>query len=634
MIPLFGNAVQEYFLDLLRKNSSERKKRIAELKTAEDAERYAAEVRAKIKTFFPMPDRKTPLNAKEILPAADFGTFRMHRIIFESRPGYPVTCNLYLPDTTEKVPGVLFLCGHSNIGKAEPNYQICVRSLAMKGFAVLIIDPVGQGERRQYQTVPEFEGNCCREHNLMHKQMFLAGETIGAWRAWDAIRGLDYLLSRPEVDTARVGITGNSGGGTMTALVSALDDRFSMSAPGCYITTWLHNVENELPADGEQMPPGTFAAGLEMGDLLIAQAPRPVLIMGQKNDFFDPRGTKETFEEVRNFYRLLGAEESVRMMIGPANHGYFQENREAMYSFFTKTAGIADNGREPENVPVSECQETYCLPDGKIENCPGNVYLRDFIRRKADSLSAHRPPHTKDDLRQMIREELKLDPPFVPHYRILRPQNVEDSQGNSIFFSRFALETEPENRVMCVLKLKADTEYFHIPESESAALYIPHLDSLDELGEMTFDSAEPVYGLDVRGIGECTPSGCDQTESMRNFFAEYSFDYHFSALAFMFGKPYLGGRVWDILCAAELLSQKTEKINLIARGQGTIPAILAALLSDQIRTVKLIDAPESWLKIIHDDVPANFGLSGTLFGILAKTDLPELRDAVKEKIKH
>lgn len=78
---------------------------------------------------------------------------------------------------------------------------------------------------------------------------------MGAWRAWDAVRGLDYLLSRPEVDTTRVGLTGNSGGGTMTTFVNALEDRLTMAAPSCYITTWVHNVENELPADSEQMPP-------------------------------------------------------------------------------------------------------------------------------------------------------------------------------------------------------------------------------------------------------------------------------------------------------------------------------------------------------------------------------------------
>lgn len=71
----------------------------------------------------------------------------------------------------------------------------------------------------------------------------------------------------------------------MTTFVNALEDRLTMAAPSCYITTWVHNVENELPADSEQMPPGTLAAGLEMGDFLIARAPRPLVVLGQSNDF-------------------------------------------------------------------------------------------------------------------------------------------------------------------------------------------------------------------------------------------------------------------------------------------------------------------------------------------------------------
>ncbi len=633
MTPLFGNTVQDYYLDLVRKNYQERKARLAALKTKKDAERYAAEVRVKIQALFPFPAEKTPLNARETLPPEDFGTYRMHKVVFESRPGYPVTCNLYLPKTAEKVPGVLFLCGHSQAGKGESIYQICARALAMKGLAVLSVDPMGQGERHQFKRIPEFEGNCCREHNILNKQMILTGETFGAWRAWDAIRALDYLLSRPEIDSTRVGITGNSGGGTMTTFVNALEPRFTMAAPACYITTWLHNVENELPADGEQMPPGTFAAGLEMGDFLIARAPRPVLILGQKNDFFDPRGTRETFEEVRDFYRLLGAEDSIQLMIGPRSHGYSQENREAMCSFFTQTTGLVDDNQEPAQIPVSPEGQLFCLPEGMIDNYPGNKYLRDFIGEKADILAAERVPHTKEELQSIIREALKLDAAFVPHYRILRSQTDTDPQGDVFIYSRFALETEPDNRVMSVLKLKAKDEFFHLPQTDRATLYIPHLDSLDELREMNFHGDETIFGLDVRGIGECMPSGCDQLEAFRDFFSEYSFDYHFASLSLMFGKPYSGGRVKDILCAAELLSQTCGEINLTAKGQGAIPALLAALLSDKIHSVKLLDAPESWDQVIRMNVPGKFGLSSTIPGILRETDLPEIRSAIREKLR-
>ena len=134
---------------------------------------------------------------------------------------------------------------------------------------------------------------------------------------------------------------------------------------------------------------------------------------------------------------------------------------------------------------------------------------------------------------------------------------------------------------MSVLKLKAkNTLYFHLPETKKIVLYIPHLDSQDELSEMSFPDDVTVYGLDIRGIGECTPSGCDQPEP-RDFFNEYQFDYHYASLGLMFGKPYLSGKVKDILCAAELLARNGAEIEVQANGQGTIPALIAALLSGQ-----------------------------------------------------
>ena len=626
MTPLFGTAVQDYYLDLVRKNFKDRKARLDALRTREDAERYVADVRAKIARLFPLPAEKTPLDAYET-GTLDCGSFVMHKIVYYSRPEYPVTANLYLPKTTEKVSCVLFVCGHSGNGKASDVYMTCQRGLAMKGYAVLAIDPVSQGERLQFLDVPEFSGGCCSEHNTMGKQLVLVGETMGAWRAWDAIRGLDYLLSRPEVDPTRVGLTGNSGGGTMTTFVNALEDRLTMAAPSCYITTWLHNVENELPADSEQIPPGTFAAGLEMGDFLIARAPRPLVVLGQSNDFFDPRGTKETYEEVRRIYSLLGAEDSIRLAIGNGNHGYSLENREAMYSLFNDFAKVDAPAAEAPSMPLSPEQDIWAAPGGQVRNLPVNKYVREFIAEKASALESARKPHTKEELRDLMRRFLNLDEAFVPHYRVLRIR-----YDGKNFFSRFGLETEPDNRLMCVLKLKSEKhDFYHLPDAEKVILYIPHLDAQDELADMPVPEDAVLYGLDIRGIGECMPSGCDQPLE-RDFFHEYQFDYHYASLGLMFSRPYLSGKVKDILCAVELLAKNGCEIELQAKGQGTVPALIAALFTDKISSLKLIDAPESWDAMVRRPIPG-YPLSMMPFGVLALTDLPELRRAVADKLR-
>ena len=111
------------------------------------------------------------------------------------------------------------------------------------GYVVLIFDPLGQGERLQYpdEKLKSRIGVGVREHLYAGNQQFLVGEFFGAWRAWDGIRALDYLLTRPEVDPKHVGVTGNSGGGTMTTWLCGVERRWTMAAPSCFVTTFRRN---------------------------------------------------------------------------------------------------------------------------------------------------------------------------------------------------------------------------------------------------------------------------------------------------------------------------------------------------------------------------------------------------------
>lgn len=289
---IYGGMLQEYAVNRLRDLNEERTKRIDALKDRSDAENYVKEVRSRVQSCFNMPsDRSIP--EVEHCGTVEREKFNIEKLIYFSRENYPVTANLYVPNTPGKHPGVVFVCGHSNDGKACETYQRGAQNLALQGYVVLLIDPVSQGERWQFVDVPHAQGihgACTSEHSMMGKQLRLAGEYLGAWRAYDALRGLDYLLSRSEVDPSRIGITGNSGGGTMTTFVQALDSRFTMAAPSCYVTSWQRNIENELVADAEQLPPGILGKGCEMGDLILAYAPRPILLLGQKNDFLMQEG--------------------------------------------------------------------------------------------------------------------------------------------------------------------------------------------------------------------------------------------------------------------------------------------------------------------------------------------------------
>ena len=148
-------------------------------------------------------------------------------------------------------------------------------------------------------------------------QMTLVGDFFGSWRLWDGIRALDLLLARPEVDKSRVGVSGCSGGGTMTVYLTAVDKRIAFAAPDCFVTDYLSNTENELPADAEQVPPGMLSEGLDMADFIIAYAPRPTILLSEEDDFFDIRGTHRTFDRLRKVYRLLGSPDAIELHVGP-----------------------------------------------------------------------------------------------------------------------------------------------------------------------------------------------------------------------------------------------------------------------------------------------------------------------------
>ena len=624
----FGNAVQEFYLEKIRLNQQERKKRLAMLKTRGDAEKLVAETRAKVRSCFQFPAEKCPLNAG-ITGTQEYPEFTMEKILFHSRENYTVSANFYLPKNRNgKVPAVLFLCGHAASGKASPAYQTAMRGLVLRGFAVLAIDPVGQGERHQFLDVPGFpQENPCMEHNILGKQLLLNGEWFGAWRTYDAVRGMDYLLTRPEIDPARVGVYGNSGGGTLTAWVSAVDDRFFAMAPSCFVTTWVHDLENELPSDIEQCPPNAMKKGLEIADFLIAAAPRPCLLLGQKNDFFDPRGIVEVRDELKSLYALLGCEDRIDLCIGPGSHGLSVTLREAAYEFFCRHAGLVNPAETEGTIEPPEKSETFAAPGGEVVNLPNERKVHDLILEQTAAFKTARRSLSLPEIRRILMDRMGMDEPEVPYYRVLRRRSC----GAASSCSRFGLETEP-GRVMCILHLFKNP-YYHFADAEKILLGIPHQDSVTEFAELQVEQAD-LYALDVRGVGECTPTSCNLPAGA-DFFAGYGFDFHYAALGCMFGKTILGGRVKDILSAVELLSQHSGNIELEGHGIGGIPALIAAVLSDKIRGIRLKDVPDSWESMIVPTCPEPelSPMSCMIPGIMRDLDLPDLRSVLADKIR-
>ncbi len=629
----FPRMVQEYFVERVRGLDRANRQAVAALRTQAEAEAYVAAVRKKIALCFgPFPP-KTPLNPR-VTGRVERDVYHIEKVLFESRPGFLVTANLYVPKGRKfPLPGVVASCGHSNNGKASEAYQSFAQGLARMGYVVLIFDPIGQGERLQYVDAnlkPRF-GVGVSEHLHAGNQQVLVGEVFAGWRAWDGIRALDYLLTREEVDPRHVGVTGNSGGGTMTTWLCGLDTRWTMAAPSCFVTTFLRNLENEEPADPEQYPHRALALGLDMSDFLAAMAPKPVIVLAKEKDFFDVRGSEEAYRRLKHLYTVLGAPANVAFFAGPTPHGYTQENRTAMYRWFNRATGISKLQEEPSLV-IEKDETLQVTPAGQVAGM-GSRSVAAFTRQKSLVLAARRKPLAGPALTDAITKVLKLPPrQGVPDFRILRP--LSGRRYPKKHCSVYAVETEPG--IQALVYMLGDEQHASRPTRpvERALLYVSHESADTELREepLVGDLIEAspgaaVLACDVRGIGESQPDTC----GMNTFLNPYGSDYFYAGHSLMLDQPYIGRRTYDLLRVLDWLGGfGCRDVHLAGKGWGAIAATFAAVLHPTVRRVTLKGAPQSFSEIAETE-DYRWPLAVLPPRVLESFDLPDCYRALENK---
>ncbi len=622
----YGHMVLDDYVARVRAVNADRAKRLSSIRTRKEAFAYRDEVREAIDNAYRPWPSKTPLNAR-VVGTIERRHYRIEKIIFESRPGCLVTAHLYVPDKLDgPAPGIIGSCGHAADGKNASLYQAFCQRLARNGFVVLIYDPFNQGERDQYYALHSRESvrSSTHAHNMMGKQLELVGEWFGAWRAWDGIRALDYLLTRPEVDPRCIGLTGNSGGGTMTSWIWPVEERFTMAAPSCFVTTFAANLENELPADSEQYPPGVIGAGLDMADFFIARAPSPVILLGQAYCFFDRRGLKQAYSEVRRFYDIIGAPgNATDIFFGSEGHGFFRDNQEAMVRFFATHAGIQQVTSLEETEDLSDVLNV--TPKGEVVP-EGATPIYDLIAQKADVLASKRKELRKDELTRRVQDVLDLSVNRdLSHYRCLRG-TTEDG----VRLARYAVETEGNIRAIMRKRL-SNPSYAHTLDVEREVhLYLPHVSAEVDLIEDPFakrlKEQHPLYALDVRGLGESL------ADDERDFFHPYGNDYMCNGYGLMLGQSFLGRRVHDVLSTLDLLAYEgAKKIHLYGRGQGAIHALFAGFLHSGVTTITLKNYPLSYHAWTQTPL-VSWPTANIPRGVLTAFDLPDLMDVVDNKL--
>ncbi|GEO21640.1 alpha/beta hydrolase family protein [Cyclobacterium qasimii] len=622
--------IQNYYIDKVREISKKHSDRIYGLKTKKDALEYQAEIKNKIKDCLgPFPE-KIPLNPV-ITGKLEREGFTVEKVIYESRPGFKVTANLYIPKNNgQPMPAVLGTCGHTREAKSSA-YQYFAQSLARKGYVVLIIDCIGQGERLQYPT-PGRESATkwgVTEHIYAGNPLTLVGDSMAGWFVWDAIRGIDYLCSRPEVDHKYIGVTGNSGGGTQTTWLCGVEPRLTMAAPSCFVTTIRRNLENQEVQDAEQYAPKGLAKGLDHFDFIAAMAPKPVILITQEKDFFDTRGTQETFEMLQHYYKLLGAEENIQLFRGDDYHGYHQPAREAMYGFFNQVTKISNDGKEPE-FELEKDEDLWCTPAGQLSKDESKT-IPEILKKQSIEIGKKRGTVSSSNLKKALVEALRLPEKFeVSDYRIYRAR--KEPLFPRPFVTDMFVETE-RGIHNAVYKLTEENIYSRPHGSpQKVILYVSHLEMDDELindekiREILSDHSDhAIYTCDLRGIG--------QTESNTHvsYSIPYNKEYFYGMLSNMMGEPLIGKRTYDLLCILNWLeSLGHTEITILGNGWGCQPATFASVLNENVKKVILKNALSSYSDIAESTF-YNWPVSAFPMNVLNHFDLPDCYLDLKRK---
>jgi dienelactone hydrolase/pimeloyl-ACP methyl ester carboxylesterase len=544
--------VHEQLLALAGKQQAERRARFAAVRTRAELEALQRSLRRGFLDLldgFP-PRAGTP--PARVTGHLDGGDHVIDKIAFESFPGYFVSALLYRPRKLDgRRPAVLSPCGHSPVGKAEGTYQILHANLAKRGYVVLTYDPVGQGERSQFWDAARGRSRFnlgCGEHAVLGNPLYLLGTSLARYRIWDGLRAFDYLSSRPEVDPARIGCAGNSGGGTLTAYLAALEPRLAAAAICCYITTLPRRMANRVPDDPDSDPEqdifGFVHAGIDHAGLLALIAPRPALLGTAQFDFFPIEGAKESFAEAQRLYQVAGVGKRIARAEAPARHGLTLPLRKAVYAWFDRWLAGKEVSSE-EEIPVTPrpAKELQVCADGQVN---GTLRSRSLL--------------------PLIWNSFQMQPrrPRVPLRDLLRLDR------ESADFAVTELAAGSKGLIVCINGNEAR-------DWREEDVFLRAVRGQD-------------YGVavvDPRGVGTLRP----RLEVRGHAYADplSGVEENIAYNAFLVGRSLLGMRVRDVLAAMERLAGGRQPVVLCGRRDAALVACLAAAGGPAIGRVAVED---------------------------------------------
>jgi cephalosporin-C deacetylase-like acetyl esterase len=570
------------------------------VKTGADFERLRPTLRA---TYFdmlglnPLPAR-TPLKAT-ITGKIEQAGYTIEKLHFQSLPGFYVTANLYLPRPANgPYPAILYQVGHYNQHRRDGNKAApdCLQQgawFATHGYVALVMDTLELSE-----IAGLHRGLLAERRWWWHS----AGYTPAGVECWNAMRALDYLASRPEVDAQRIGATGISGGGIGTFWIAAADERVKAAAP----VSGMGDVTFYAGEDGISRHCDCFflynRARWNWTTISALISPRPLLFVNSDNDVYFPMANNERIiARLERLYSLFGASDQIDAVISVGGHGYRTDIRRAVYEFFNRhlkgdsrrvtgaDAGLNADGSLPlERKLLRVFPEDADFPSDSINTKIDEVFV---TLAKPSAPAAGKFVAWRQDLLERLRKysfsAWSATAPVVYAPALgSEPRAEKESAEDGIEVSWRWLPGKGGARWLIVL-------------------------NPDEDGGKLPEWARNVVGGDSALL--LSPRGAGRGTWTRD-----KFPHPIERALALLGATADSGRVWDVMTVAGRYAAEDLRWRAAGRGRAGILAVYAALYQPAIEAVVAVEPPAS-----HRPRTAGEEYGPALLNALRVLDIPE-----------
>lgn len=539
-------------------------------------------------------DREPP--ATRCTGTIDRGDHLIDKLLLDCGDGHLITANLYRPaqSSSQQRPAVFMAPGHSPDGKAAPLYQQACVMLVRSGFVVITTDTLGQGERWDFL---DEHGRAMVHHNVvqhdyMGTKVRWVGDSPARYFVADARRAIDYLLSRDDVDESRLGIMGNSGGGTMTTWLAMVEPRVAAAAMCCFISGIEEIQGSARSQDCEQIIVGGVAEGIDHDDFLMAMAPRPVIVGTKRSDFFPPEGTAHTIARARKVFDMAGVADHLQQVCDDGPHGLSPVINAGAAQFLARHLGATPIVDDPVAVPEPlEPGELWATETGQLGTSGFPVRTMAQNRQRLATASVPAVEESVAWLDDRVRAHRVPDLGLFPRWFDTGADGVRKLMWwpeVGITNTAIVFEVEQPEAVEILLLDKG---------TDSLSSQLSHARNQQLAGRT-------VIVADVRGTGGVTP----REDTMRALEAHYGTMFRFVNELIALDDSLAAGQLFDVLRILDLvedaegLGLTDVPIELVGEGHGAFFALAAGALSDQFSTVRLLSDPFDPAAMVAQDL--------------------------------